>query len=164
MALNSYAQLSLNGTALSGDVAVAEMGGVDVSADHIEVNEVRWGAAVPATSTTARYGKPELQPIVLLKRVDQTTPMLYQGLFTNMSVDGDIKLFEPDPDNGNTRHRFTIKIAKARIRSIASWSPDTLDPAELARPAREVVTIAAASVNWRDEVYGTEYQRDSAAR
>lgn len=164
MALNSYAQLTLNGSALSGDVTVFEIGSVDVSADHIEIHEVRWGAAVPVASSTARPGKPALQPVVITKRIDQTTPLLYQALFTNMAVDGDIKLFDSDPDSGGTRHRFTVKIAKARIQSIDSCSPDTFEPAVMTRPAREVVTIAAASVNWRDEVNGVEYQRDASAR
>jgi hypothetical protein len=47
MALNAYARLTINGESLQGDTAVQTVGGVDVSSDHIEVYELRWGSAVP---------------------------------------------------------------------------------------------------------------------
>lgn len=164
MALNSYARLRVNGTALDGDTMLQQIGGVDVSSDHLEVYEVRWGSGVPAATVTGRPGRLEMQPILITKRVDQATPRLYQALATNAAVDGDIKLFETHPQDGTSRHRFTLVIAKARIQSIASCSPDTLDAALSTRPAREVVAIAATSVTYRDEVHSVEYQQDVSAR
>lgn len=157
MALKAYAALTLNGTALDGDTSVNQIGGVDVSDGHIEVYEVRWGASVPTANTAGRLGKAELAPVVFSKRIDQTTPLLYEGLFTNMLVDGRVKLFDNDPDSGEVQHRFTLAITKARIQAIDSRSPDTHDPGTTAHPAREMVTIVGGSVTWRDEVKGIEY-------
>lgn len=164
MALNSYARLKLQGTPLDGDTTQATMGGVDVSSDHIELHEVRWGLGVPATTSTARPSRAELQPIVITKGIDQSTPQLYRALAVNAVVEGDILLFDTHPDDGSTRHRFTLTVGKARVQSIASCSPDTLDPSVSGRPAREVVTIAAPSLKLRDEVQSTEYQYDVVQR
>ena len=164
MAFNSYARLTLNGTPLAGDTTVAEIGGVDVSADHIEVYEVRWGSASAMASADGRPGRAQVQPVLITKRVDQSTPRLYQAMMTNAAIDGAIKLFDTHPDSGEVRHRFTLTLAKARIQSITSCSPDTLDTAVAARPAREVVAIAAATLTYSDEVNSVEYRQDLSPR
>ena len=54
MALTSYAAITSNGMALTGDVSQASMGGVDVSADHIEVYEFHLGVGTASEGTSAR--------------------------------------------------------------------------------------------------------------
>lgn len=164
MALNSYARLKLQGTSLAGDTTQVTMGGVDVSSDYIELHEVRWGLGVSSSTTTVRPGRPVLQPIALTKGIDQSTPQLYRALAVNAVLDGDILLFDTHPEDGSTRHRFTLTLANARVQSIASCSPDTLDPTVSGRPAREVVTIAAPSLRLRDEVRSVEYQYDAVVQ
>lgn len=164
MALSSYARLKLQGTPLDGDTTHATMGGVDVSSDHIELHEVRWGLGVSSPTSTVRPGRAELQPIALTKGIDQSTPQLYRALAVGANVDGDILLFDTSPEDGSTRHRFTLTLSKARVLSIASCSPDTFDPEVSGRPAREVVTIAAPSVTMRDELHSIEYQHEAPPR
>jgi type VI secretion system Hcp family effector len=164
MALNSYARLTLNGAALSGDTTQNTVGGVDVSADHIEVHEVRWGSTMPTIVGSGRTGTFRLEPIRITKRIDKATPRLYAALGGNMSVAGDIKLFDTNPEDGTTRHRFTLTITKGRIQSIASWSPDVYDPAMSAQPPREVVELTAPTVRYRDEVSGVEHEQNLIAR
>lgn len=165
MALNAYAELTLDGNALSGDVSLSTLGGVDVSSDHIECFEVRWGARwgaeVREQRTVSRTARPEpssLLPVSLLKPVDRTTPLFYRGLRESHRVSGDIKLFDNDPDSGETRHRFTIRITDGRIQSIQSVSPDALDPALANRLPSETVEILPRIIAYMDEIDGIEYE------
>jgi hypothetical protein len=66
-ALNAYAALQANGTALDGDVTMETIGGVDVSSDHIEIYQIEH-------NITPGKNKLISGPIVLQKRIDQTTP------------------------------------------------------------------------------------------
>lgn len=162
MALNAYANLTVNGTALQGDTSIAVIGGVDVSADHIELFEVRWGSVMP-TGGSAR-GRLDMQPVVLTKRIDQTTPLLYKAMAENSRLDGEIKLFDTHPDSGETRHRFTLIVMRGRVQSIASASPDSLDPALASRPAREVLTLTVGSLTYQDEVASVSYTQELVGR
>ena len=162
MALNSYANLTVNGTELTGDTSIGVIGGEDVSSGHIEVFEVRWGSVMPPAG--AARGRLEMQPVVLTKRVDQTTPLLYQAMASNGVIMGTVKLFDTHPDSGETRLRFTLTLGKGRVQSIASCSPDGLDPAMASRPAREVVTISVSSLTYADVVGSTEYTQDITGR
>ena len=162
MALPSYARFTLNGVTLEGDTSIGVMGGVDVSSEHIEVFEVRWGTAVPPTGSTR--SRLDVQPVLITKRVDQSTPRLYEAMGRSTVLEGDIKLFDTHPASGETRHRFTLTIGKARVQGIESCSPDSLNPDTASRPAREVVTITAASLTYRDEVSNTEYTQEMTAR
>jgi type VI secretion system Hcp family effector len=164
MALNAYARLTINGQALQGDTSVQAMGSVDVSSDHIEVSELRWGSAVPAAASGGRTGRAEMLPVLITKRIDQTTPRLYEALVKNSQVEGEIKIFDTDPNDGTTRHRFTLVLGRGRLQSVTSSSPDTLDPAFSARPPREVVAITATSLTYRDEIHSVEYQQESSLR
>lgn len=164
MALNAYARLTINGESLQGDTAVQTMGGVDVSSDHIEVYELRWGSAVPAAASGGRTGRVEMSPVLITKRIDHATPRLYQALVTNSQVEGDIKIFDTDPNDGTTRHRFTLVLGRGRLLSMTSSSPDTMDPAFSARPPREVAAIVATSLTYRDEIYSVEYEQEAIVR
>lgn len=157
MALNAYLHLKLNGTTLTGEVTVTSLGGVDVSSGHIELSEVRFGMRVDGAGG-ARAGARVVDPVRICKRIDQTTPLLYQGLAQNQSVDGTVKLFDTNLEDGTTRHRFSVVISKGRITSVASVSPDVYEPAHANRPMYEWVDIVPHTITYRDEVNSTEFE------
>jgi type VI secretion system secreted protein Hcp len=158
MGLNSFAALTYNGTALSGDVTMTSVGGVDVSADHIELYEVQWGTRVGTEGQSHRASAHRrILPIRLMKRVDGTTPELYQALTTNATIAGDIKIFDTNPEDGTTRHRFTITIAGARILAIESRSPDAFDADQSNRPPYEVLELVPHTITYTDVVNSKEY-------
>jgi type VI secretion system Hcp family effector len=92
-----------------------------------------------------------------MKRVDGTTPELYQALTTNATISGDIKIFDTNPEDGTTRHRFTITIAGARILAIESRSPDAFDADQSNRPPYEVVEVVPHTITYTDVVNSKEY-------
>lgn len=157
MALNLYCAFSLAGTALSGEVTMTSVGGVDVSTDHIEGYELHFGRRIDHDGTTSRASGPRrIEPVRLCKRADATTPLLYQELAQNQRLDGDIKLFDVDPDSGETRHRFTVRLTQSRIVGVHTTSPDVLDPDTKNRPITEWLDLVPHTMAYIDEVNGTE--------
>lgn len=158
MALNAYGALTYNGTAFSGDVSVTTIGGVDVSADHIELYEVKWGTRVGTEGQSHRATTHRrVLPIQIMKRVDQTTPELYQALTTNATIAGDIKIFDTNPEDGTTRHRFTITLSGGRILAVESRNPDAFDADVSNRPPYEVVEIVPHTITYTDVVNSKEF-------
>jgi type VI secretion system secreted protein Hcp len=158
MALHAYAQLSANGTALTGDTMLVEIGGVDVSSDHIEIYELIFGSSRGISGKTGRArGHRQLSPIEMVKRTDQTTPLLYQALSENQRIDGDIKLFDADPETGEIRHRFTVSVTKARVSSLTTVSPDVYDAEASNRPIYDLLEIVAGTITYTDLVNSVEY-------
>ena len=159
MALNFFVAATLNGSALAGDTTMATIGGVDVSADHFEGYELKFGTSVGTEGQAHRASSHRrIHPVEIMKRIDQTTPLLYQGLKQNQRVDADIKIFDNDPDDGSTRHRFTVRITQARILSIQSCNPDAFDADESRRPAYEVIQMVPHTIAYVDEVHSAEFE------
>ncbi|WP_243075362.1 type VI secretion system tube protein TssD [Microbacterium sp. SS28] len=130
MALNSYARLTLNGTALTGDVSATEVGGLDVSSGYVEVRRLSFGAATARNADTgAAVGRRQYEPIRILKRLDASTPLLYRALVQNEVVAGEILIFDTDPSDGSTRHSFTVGLDGGAVAKIDSVIPDVWDPA-----------------------------------
>jgi type VI secretion system secreted protein Hcp len=158
MALNGFARLTLNGTALSGDVSVAQMGPVDVSADFIEVYELSFGASAGQAAASGRAtGRRQYQPIRFVKRIDKSTPLLYRALSQNERVAGDVLLFDIDPIDGTVRHLFSVTFGNGTISSIESELPDTRNGEQSWDPF-ETVSIVFASITYTHEPTSTEYQ------
>lgn len=158
MALPSFAALTVNGSALSGDVSLASIGGVDVSSDHIEVAEVRFGAQMATLdSSPGRIrGARRILPVRLVKRLDGSTPDLYRALATNATVAGEVKIFDTNPEDGSTRHRFTVTISGARILSVQSATPNAWDD-DAPTLASEVVELVPHTITYTDVVNAREY-------
>jgi type VI secretion system Hcp family effector len=157
MALNAYAQLTANGTPLSGDVTLTAIGGVDVSADHIELYEVHWGARIEAEAQGGRRtSQRRMIPVRFMKPVDRATPDLYQALSQQATIAGEIKIFDTNPEDGATRHRFSVTLTGARLLSIESASPSTFQQAGADRPY-EVIELAPHTITYTDVVNSKEY-------
>jgi type VI secretion system Hcp family effector len=158
MGLYAYAQLTANGNSLTGETTQSSIGNVDVSADHIELYAVDWGSRfAPGESTTTRLRTSRIiDPIRLMKRVDQTTPSFFQALKENHTIAGQIRFFDTGVD-GATRLRFTLTISRARVLSVQGQLRDALEPTNSGRPVLETIEILPQSVTYTDEVYSTEY-------
>jgi type VI secretion system Hcp family effector len=157
MAFNAYASLTANGTPLFGDVSITSIGGVDVSSDHIELHEVLWGARIGTEGQSRRAATERVPlPLSLTKPVDSTTPELYQALARNADIAGEIKIFDTNPEDGTTRHRFSLLLQRARIASISSVAPGPFRQEGPDRPY-EVVELVPHTLTYRDVVNGKEY-------
>jgi len=146
-ALNGYAQLYVNGELLDGDVTMATIGGVDVSTGYIEVYGFNQSLIAKAKSA----------PITIMKRIDQTTPVIASAVAEEKVVTGQILLFDNDPDSGETRHRFTISLSGGLAVESTIVLPDAFDPQQANKPPYEYLQIVPGSYTLTDELNATEY-------
>lgn len=154
-ALNAFAELTANGTPLDGLVTMNTIGGVDVSSNHIEIFSMEQASMVDVQKKAQQVA---VGPFVLSKRVDNTSPLLLKALTNGDNIEGTIKLFDNDPNTGETRLFFTIQILHARVTSVRQRLPDTFVPEEAVKPVMEEIEIVAGSVVWTDEISGEEHQ------
>jgi type VI secretion system secreted protein Hcp len=96
-------------------------------------------------------------PIIVTKRIDKSTPLLYKALRSNSNIDGQLKFYRPNPNgDGTTEHFFTIEVKDGRISSIREWVPNTLDPNTASLPAMEEVSIVYRTIGWTYVPTGAE--------
>lgn len=160
MAFHVYAAFKLGDTALSGDTTLTHIGDVDLSAGHIELLELNFGGErdLGKDGRPKRAGRHRLLPLRLVKRMDQTTPLLYRALSRGETLAGEIKLFDPDPATGELRHRFGVTVGEGRIIAMTTTSPEALDPEDANRPAYDFLEIWPASLVYADHVHGTVFE------
>ncbi len=157
MALQAYAAFTLGGVELSGETTANSVGDVDVSHGHVEILELNFGAERQG-SNKKRAERHRLIPLRLVKRTDQTTPLLYRGLSQGQILEGEIKLFDANPDSGEIRHRFSVSLGQAQIVSMTTTSPDVYDPEDANRPVYDFLEIVAGSIVYADRVHGVEFE------
>lgn len=161
MALNFYCALTLNGTALAGDVSQTEFCGLDVSADHIEGYALDMGVASGWEGTSARQASHRThRPVTLTLRADQTMPMFWQGLVENQNLAGSIKLFDNATEAGGDglgRQRFNVQITDGRVIDVQVNSPDSFSGDASTRPVTVTVKLIAAELLLEDLVKSTSY-------
>lgn len=159
MALNVYAELEAEAIgAFSGDSSMSNLGGVDVSSNHIECYEFFCGTRVGTEGQSHRASTHRrIQPIRIEKRTDQTTPLFYQALTQNKTVRGRFKFFDRD-HTGETRHRFTISVEGARVLAVETKSPDAFDADESNRPVYDVIEIVPHTISYEDVIESTMFE------
>ena len=106
----------------------------------------------------AAVGRRVHEPIVIVKRVDKSTPLLAKALCRNEKIDAEFKFFRPNPaGDGTTEQFFTVKIENGRVDSIERHSPNAFDPAESKNPPFETVTFVYAKITWIYTPTGAEF-------
>jgi type VI secretion system Hcp family effector len=151
-----FCVMQANGTSLGGDVTMTEVGGVDVSADHIECVELRWGSVAPESRASgSRGGRADLDFVQMTKPTDKVTPLLYAAFSTNATIEAEFKLFDRNPEDGSVRHRFSLTLGSARIAAIRSVVNDTTRPDY--RPSlTDTLSLVGQEVTFSDLVNSTE--------
>ena len=97
-------------------------------------------------------GRRTHEPIVIRKRIDKSTPLLYNALCSNQVVAGTFKFYRPNPaGDGSTQHFYTVEFSEGRIASIRGTSPDCIDPASSMDPPMEEVGFVFGEITWTYE-------------
>ena len=164
MALNGYVAIEANGVKWTGDVTQTSIGGVDVSADHVEFYELEVGVGTGWERQSARASSHRaIRPVRCEIRADQTLPLAWQALAQNQTVKAEFKIFdnanEADGD-GTTRHRFSVTLEGARIVDIQLNSPDSFDANMSTRPPYVTLQLVPNLIRITDQRDSVECEDD----
>lgn len=135
-AINAFMQLQCNGSDIEGD---STFPGVE---NYIELVSFGANVSIPFDPASGgRVGTHSYRPIRVLKRVDKSTPLIFQALTTGQSCNATIKFFRPDNSIGTMEHFFTVQLEQAYISSIMPTLHSTLDINNVSLPVLESLSI-----------------------
>lgn len=156
MALNIH--LWITGTTqgeIRGDSTVSSMD----REGTIEAFQLEHMVKVPTEVSGMATGERSHAPIKIIKRIDQSSPLLHQALCNNEELEVAIKFYRPNPSgDGTTEHFYTIRLRQARVSSIKTVLPNTLDMSTVSAPAVEEVSFVFGTINWVYESNGIEFE------
>ena len=94
-------------------------------------------------------GRRQYEPLLVRKRIDKSTPLIYKALVENQAIEGTFKFFRPNPaGDGTTQQFYTVAIKQGRVASINQYVPDTIVPATSTEPPLEEVTFVFHTISW----------------
>lgn len=100
-------------------------------------------------------GRRTFEPIVFVKRIDKSSPLLAKALCDNEVIEGTFRFYRPNPaGDGTTEQFFTVEIKEGRVSSIKRVSPDVSDPASATLSPTEEVTFVFGEITWIFEPAG----------
>jgi type VI secretion system secreted protein Hcp len=145
--------LTANGQAVPGDSTVTSQG----REDTIECLSFRMGASTGSASAGLATSRRRYDAIVVRKRTDRSTPLLWQALITNQVVEGTVRFFRPDPSgDGTTQQYFTVRFGQGRVSSVRHILPMTGLPDATPSPLLDEVAFSFQTVRWTYEDGGIE--------
>jgi type VI secretion system secreted protein Hcp len=136
--------LKANGQDIKGDTTRKGREG------SIECLYYEQGAAAPRDLVTGlATGKRTYQPLVVRKRIDAASPVLWKAFRTNQVIDAVFRFYRPSPVTPVMPVQFyTVEIHGGRIVSMRDILPDALTPATASQPPLEEVTFAFKTITW----------------
>lgn len=156
MAETVHLYLKANGTDIQGESTQTSLG----RENSIEC--VHFSTSVKTareTGSGTATGRRQHEPIVFLKRIDKSSPLLAKALCNNEVIEGAFKFFRPNPTgDGTTEQFYTIEIKKGRIASQKQWVPDTINPASTNQPPMEEVSLVFHTITWTYTNGGVTHQ------
>src|SRR5690606_25931769 len=146
MAETVHLFLKSNGSAVTGDSSVSSLGR-DGSIECLSfIDSVRTAREAGSGLATGRRA---FDPLVIRKRIDQSSPILARALCNNEVIEGEFRFYRPSPaGDGTTEHFFTVSISDGRLSHIRRISPDVVDPAKAIEPPTEEVGFLFHTIRW----------------
>lgn len=93
-------------------------------------------------------GRRTYSPIMIRKRIDKSSPLLFKALTANQVIDAVFKFYRPNPTGDGTIELFyTISIKQGQIISIREYVADTLTPQTSTLPPLEEVGFVFKTIS-----------------
>lgn len=169
MAGRIYLQLHINGNLVPGNSTVTTIGGVDVS-QHIECIDYTESARTEQQpGSTAPTGTRSYSPIVIVKDLDKSTPLLSQALARTAPVEAWFRFFRPIAGTDDAEQFHEVHVNNARICELKRYIPEGMgdpmgsnsgDLARSPRPIQESVSIIYSWIHWDFKAGGTAHTDD----
>ena len=93
-------------------------------------------------------GKRQHKPIMILKEIDKSSPLLWSALVNNENLTSWILRFYSPTPTGATTQSYTITLTNASIASIDESLADTAVPANLSLPLYEQISFTYQKIQW----------------
>jgi len=156
MAQTVHLTLEIDGNAVEGESTIASMereGTIECSTFEDSVEQPR------EAQTGYMTGRREYSPIVISKRIDKTTPLLFKALTLNEPVTkAEFRFFRPSPGgSGAEEHFYTVLLEGAHISSITRVSKDAIMGGEAAPPMMEWVKFVFQDITVTYEIGGATH-------
>ncbi len=116
------------------------------------------------TAVDAASGLPtdkrQHKPLMVVKRIDKSTPLLQKALVNNeLLPEMTLKFFRMGPEAGESQQYFTIKLAEARVVSVKAISQDLSNNSDT-YPTMEEVSFVYQKITWAYEPDDVEHEDD----
>jgi type VI secretion system secreted protein Hcp len=156
MALNAY--LRLTGTTQGQILGPVTLAGKE---DTIEVLQAQHLVHRPLDAVTGQpTSNKKHKPVKITKRVDQTSPLLFNMWITNEIITScQLDFYQPG-SQGQEVLFYTIELENAVIASIRLEQPNTLDPALSTYPITEELTFVYGKITTTHQPSGNTVMED----
>ncbi|MCE7735339.1 MAG: type VI secretion system tube protein Hcp [Candidatus Heimdallarchaeota archaeon] len=116
-----HLKLKIDGNDIEGESTIASL----ERENTIEVYSYRYEVITPReASSGALTGRRQHSPIVITKRIDKTSPLLFKALTMNEPVDeGQFRFYRPSVGGeGNEEHYMTVLIEQGYVASYRTFT------------------------------------------
>jgi type VI secretion system secreted protein Hcp len=141
--------LKANGVEIKGD-STLQSGGRAGSIECVAYEQSATTAREPGTQTAT--GRRQYHPLVIRKRIDRSSPLLWKALCENQEIEATFKFYRPHAGNdGTTENFYNVVIKNALLASLKQSSPDCLANGEspmAGEPPTEEVGFVFDTIEW----------------
>ncbi|WP_242396307.1 type VI secretion system tube protein TssD [Anaeromyxobacter oryzisoli] len=103
-------------------------------------------------------GRRQHQPIKIVKRIDQSSPLIMKALTENQKVEAVFKFYRPNPSgDGTTEQFYTVQLKEANVSAVKQEVPDTIAKDTAGLPPLEQIEFVFKEIIWRFEKGGVEH-------
>jgi type VI secretion system secreted protein Hcp len=103
-------------------------------------------------------GRRQHQPIRILKRIDQASPLIMKALTENQKIEATFKFYRPNPaGDGTTEQFYTVQLKEGNVSAVKQQVPDTIAKETAGLPPIENVEFVFKEIIWRFEKGGVEH-------
>ena len=156
MAETVHLYLKANGGDVTGDSTQTSLGRENSIECVYYQQSVRTAREAGSGMAT---GRRSYDPLVIRKRIDKSSPLIFKALADNQVVEGIFKFFRPNPTgDGTTEQFYTVGFKNGRVASVKNVVPDCLDPVSTNAPPLEEVSFVFHTINWTYTNGGVEHE------
>ena len=146
MAETIHLYLKANGSDIKGESTQTSLGRQDSIECVVYKQSVVTAREAGSGMAT---GRRQYEPLMIRKRIDKSSPLLFKALVENQKIDAVFKFFRPAPTgDGTTEQFYTVSIKDGRIASMKQYINDTFVPATTTDPPLEEVTFVFHTIAW----------------
>ena len=140
---------------IQGDSIMTSMGREN-SIECLAYSHMLYGEPDPKSGITGTVR--DHFPVTILKRLDKSTPRLFQAWRNHERVDAEFRFFRPNPTgDGTTEYFYRVTLSHAYIAGIRQEVPNTLDPQTNSYPPVERISFTYGEIEetWISTDYTT---------